>query len=703
MTHRAAADDAKCALPDAESFRFEGTKRLYGDSRFAALQDAHVVVLGMGGVGSWAVEALARSGIGALTLVDLDFVCVTNVNRQVLAADSTVGDPKAQVMKRRVLDINPECDVRVVNDFVNEGNVEEVLGLGSGKGHDEVEDDEASSSHPSTSEILRKPDFVLDAIDSENDKAAIVAACVHHMVPILVTGGAGGIDNLNDLIIEDLSAATFNRLLQRVRRVLRREYKFPKGAPTFPGAKKSKKKDGKFGVKCVYAPENANKFSEQGTKGRGGIGCDGVGGSAVFVTGALGFKAASHITLTLMENSERNKMKYDESQSGPYTRGWRSRIWPKSRAHGDNGGGGGGGGGGGDGDPGRNHDDNNDNGRGDRHEFENFAKGASLAAGVFIAADGALEDVVGDNVTVHSDAGEASAMVVVNDASDTLLSAAALSIPTHEIFDAHCHWHLGGSVEMCAALAGRLAGAAFTSTEPPDWKACADAARLSQVLHTRPHGYCVALGLHPWWAHKHLLRDEGCVWPGDLRETLLQLPGAIVGEIGLDRVAVPLDETDTPTGEPIDYENQVDCFQTQLNIATEFQRPVAVHCVKAYGDVFDTLRSRSENPPKILMHSFGGTVGYLDSLVKMKKWGDRFYFGFSSVVNLQSPKTKQVIASVPDDKLLIESDLVDPTDAEQSLRVMIAFIASSKGWTVEETCRITRENAERFYEVSSEV
>ena len=256
---------------------------------------------------------------------------------------------------------------------------------------------------------------------------------------------------------------------------------------------------------------------------------------------------------------------------------------------------------------------------------------------------------------------------------------------------------------MCAALAGRLAGAAFTSTEPPDWKACADAARLSQVLHTRSHGYCVALGLHPWWAHKHLLRDEGCVWPGDLRETLLQLPGAIVGEIGLDRVAVPLDETDTPTGEPIDYENQVDCFQTQLNIATEFQRPVAVHCVKAYGDVFDTLRSRSENPPKILMHSFGGTVGYLDSLVKMKKWGDRFYFGFSSVVNLQSPKTKQVIASVPDDKLLIESDLVDPTDAEQSLRVMIAFIASSKGWTVEETCRITRENAERFYEVSSEV
>ena len=83
----------------------------------------------MGGVGSWAVEALARSGVGALTLVDLDFVCVTNVNRQVLAADSTVGAPKADVMAARVADINPECDVRVVNDFVDARNVEVILGL----------------------------------------------------------------------------------------------------------------------------------------------------------------------------------------------------------------------------------------------------------------------------------------------------------------------------------------------------------------------------------------------------------------------------------------------------------------------------------------------------------------------------------------------------------------------------------------------
>jgi len=220
----AAADDASCSLSaDASSFRFEGTRRLYGDARFDALTNAHVVVLGLGGVGSWAAEALARSGVGALTLVDLDFVCVTNVNRQVLAADSSVGDAKAEVMRARVLDINPACDVRVVTDFVTEHNVEAVLGIaGAGSG--------------------RPVDHVLDAVDGENDKAAVVACCVHHRIPVLVTGGAGGIDTMHDIVVEDLANATFNRLLQRVRRLLRREYAFPKGGEgAFPGKKKNKK------------------------------------------------------------------------------------------------------------------------------------------------------------------------------------------------------------------------------------------------------------------------------------------------------------------------------------------------------------------------------------------------------------------------------------------------------------------------------
>ena len=203
--------DLGCAFADPESaaaaktFRFEGTRRLYGDARFDALASAHVIVLGMGGVGNWAVEALARSGVGALTLVDLNFVCVTNVNRQVLAADSTVGAPKADVMAARVADINPECDVRVVNDFVDARNVEVILGL---------TDDSDSGARPRP----RRPDSVLGhSALAGSDKAAVVACCVHHRVPILVTGGAGGVDTLSETVVEDLATATFNRLLQRVR------------------------------------------------------------------------------------------------------------------------------------------------------------------------------------------------------------------------------------------------------------------------------------------------------------------------------------------------------------------------------------------------------------------------------------------------------------------------------------------------------
>lgn len=740
---RATADteDAQCGVVNAESFRFEGTKRLYGDTRFAALKDAHVVVLGMGGVGSWAVEALARSGVGALTLVDLDFVCVTNVNRQVLALSSTVGEGKADVMRARVLDINPECDVRVVNDFVNEGNVEQMLGFakdgelfasregGTGAGDAEGKDDDASPSTSMTAPIRKPVDFVLDAVDSENDKAAIVAACVHHRVPVLVAGGAGGIDSFGDVIIEDLANATFNRLLQRARRVLRRDYKFPKGNAAFPGAaKKSKRKDGKFGVAAVYVRENGNYFAEQGTKGRGGIGCDGVGGSAVFVTGAIGFKAASHIVVRLMEIAEAENTKDEDEDThnakGPATTGWRSRVWPKTTSRklttqdltqemtqtlG---------GGGGEGNDGNDDDGNDDDEDDENHDGEGngnvFAKSAPLAAGVFAVAAGGetFEDVAGNDNEgdVSTDIARSVAARTGDVSTDSTSVAApvrrtsfgiasvvtAENIDASEIFDAHCHWHLGGDVKSCAALATRLAGAAFTSTEPPDWVKCAEAGRVASANSKQP-GYCVALGVHPWWAHKHLLRDNSTTWPTELRALLETLPSAIVGEIGLDRVAVPLDENGRATGEPVDYENQLKCFELQLDIATELHRPVAVHCVRAFGDVFDMLRGRTENPPRILMHSFGGTAGYLTSLVKMKTFGNRFYFGFSKVVNLASPKTRQVIQHVPHDKLLIESDLVDSGEAEKDLRAMLLFVAETKGWSVSETARITRENAERFY------
>ena len=332
-TPSSADDDASCALrtrdETAAEFRFEGTRRLYGDRRFEKLAASHVAVLGMGGVGSWTAEALARSGVGALTLVDLDVVCVTNVNRQVLATDASVGASKADTMAARVRDINPLCDVTIVRDFVSEENVEAILGL------------ENLNRNRRDDVPYKTIDFVVDAIDAERDKAAVIACCVHHRVPVITVGGAGGVDALGDVVIEDLSRATFNRLCQRVRRLLRREYAFPRGEERTPreiyGVKSSgdsretkarakgrKKPQGKFGVKAVYHRENVNFFKpDPGTRGRGGMGCDGVGGSAVFVTGALGFKAASHVCLALMDDDG------DDGRAaarGPAASGWRSRV-----------------------------------------------------------------------------------------------------------------------------------------------------------------------------------------------------------------------------------------------------------------------------------------------------------------------------------------------------------------------------------------
>ena len=710
-------DDLGCAFADSESaaaaktFRFEGTRRLYGDARFEALASAHVVVLGMGGVGSWAVEALARSGVGALTLVDLDFVCVTNVNRQVLAADSTVGAPKADVMAARVADINPECDVRVINDFVDARNVEAILGLTD----DSDPDSDASAS---ARRSPRKPDFVLDAIDAERDKAAVVACCVHHRVPVLVTGGAGGVDTLGETVVEDLATATFNRLLQRVRRILRRDYAFPKGGePQFPGRDASKKKKqkkkgdkgGKFGVKAVYAPENANHFATAGTKGRGGIGCDGVGGSAVFVTGALGFRAASHIVIQLMEAAaeKEKKTEGEAAPSGRATTGWRSRVWPRGNGDDEGGGdGGGGGGGGGDG-GGGGGGGGGDGGDGDAGGSRREDGESSCSAAVAVAASASSAAVgvgVASDLTPVESASDASGEAASGSgeepaAADASLSLAVASLPASAIFDAHCHWHLDGdSTDRSVALASSLAGAAFTSTEPPDWDAAALAAAEASAASGSPRdsGFGLALGLHPWWAHHHPIDAPDAVWLDRLRAELASRPLAIVGEIGLDRVAVPMDARGVKIGEP-DYANQTRCFEAQLALAAELGRPVAVHCVRAYGDMGDIFRARETFPPRVLMHSYGGTVAFLEGLTRMRRWGPRFYFGFSSVVNLRSPKTQDVVRAVPADRLLVESDLVSPENAEAELREMVAFVARARGWTAEEAARITRENARRFY------
>lgn len=247
-------------MNDSES-RFGGIARLFGREGFARLQRASVCVVGIGGVGSWAAEALARSGVGAITLVDLDEVCVTNVNRQIHALDSTVGRSKAEVMAERVGGIAPECRVRTELQFFTDA---------------------------SAAEILREPfNAVIDAIDTVANKCRLIAECRARGIPVVVCGGAGGRQDPSQLRVADLARSTHDRLLQKVREQLRRGHGFPRG-------------DELFGVECIYSPEapvfpqtdgSVCAQPEAGVELR--LNCDLGYGTASFVTGAFGFLAAS--------------------------------------------------------------------------------------------------------------------------------------------------------------------------------------------------------------------------------------------------------------------------------------------------------------------------------------------------------------------------------------------------------------------------
>lgn len=196
--------------------RFGGVSRVYGQQALNHFQQLHIVVAGLGGVGSWAVEALARTGIGKLTLIDLDDVCTTNINRQLPATDDTIGQLKTEVLAQRMKSINPNCEVKVIDDFLLPENFEK---------------------------YLTGADAVLDAIDSVNTKAALVAWCKRRKLRLVVCGGAGGQIDPGMIRVGDLAKAKQDPLLAKVRSQLRRDYGF------------SKNPKRKWGVDCVYSEE----------------------------------------------------------------------------------------------------------------------------------------------------------------------------------------------------------------------------------------------------------------------------------------------------------------------------------------------------------------------------------------------------------------------------------------------------------------
>jgi len=159
--------------------RFSGVARLYGIEGLKRLLHSHVLIIGLGGVGTWAAEAIARSGVGHMTLVDLDEVCITNTNRQIHALTNTVGKSKVMVMKERILAINPQCKVNAIEEFFTDKSADAILDI--------------------------KYDYVIDAFDSLQNKCVLASKCKERNIPLIITGGAAGKRNPALLKIDDLA------------------------------------------------------------------------------------------------------------------------------------------------------------------------------------------------------------------------------------------------------------------------------------------------------------------------------------------------------------------------------------------------------------------------------------------------------------------------------------------------------------------
>ena len=253
--------------------RFGGVARLFGKRAQERIRDAHICVVGLGGVGSWTVEALARSGVGRMTLIDLDDVCVTNTNRQVHAVEKVYGMNKVAAMKERVRMIAPLAEVTVCPAFLTHQNVNMLLS--------------------------ERFDCVVDAIDSVKNKCEIIAAGRQRGIPIVTVGGAGGRVDATQIRVADLAQTIRDPLLKAVRKKLRRHYsaKIPSGPM--------------FGVNAVYStesmryPDGEGEVCDRPVEGQSlKMDCESGYGAACFVTGSFGFAAAGCAVELLVNQSK---------------------------------------------------------------------------------------------------------------------------------------------------------------------------------------------------------------------------------------------------------------------------------------------------------------------------------------------------------------------------------------------------------------
>ena len=263
--------------------RFGGIARLYGEAGLAHFRNAHVCVIGVGGVGSWIVEALARSAIGRITMIDLDNVAESNINRQIQALTDTLGKAKVTALAERVAQINPYCRVTEVEDFISEDNLDQMI-------------------------MPDRFDYVIDAIDNVRAKTALIAYCRLNKIRLITIGGAGGQTDPTKIEIRDLCRTEQEPLLAKVRKRLRAQYGFQRGTKN------------KFGNDAVFSTERrrfpegtgACELGDEANAGVTGLNCAGFGSSMV-VTASFGLTAAAQVLRKLANDAEQNGKSLPES------------------------------------------------------------------------------------------------------------------------------------------------------------------------------------------------------------------------------------------------------------------------------------------------------------------------------------------------------------------------------------------------------
>lgn len=254
--------------------RFSGIQRLYGREAFEWIQSAHFCVVGIGGVGSWAVEALARTGIGEISIIDHDDISITNTNRQIHTLVDSYGKSKVDAMAARVLAINPEARVNAIDDFLTTTNIDNY--------------------------IRQDFDYVIDAIDSIRFKSELVNHCRRNKIPVVMTGGAGGLTDPGQIQVTDLTKTYNDPLAAKVRARLRQDYGYTRNTKR------------KFSIDCVFStqqqlyprPDGRVTTQKPGVHGVT-LDCESGYGSATHVTAAFGFMAVSHAIQKMINKRSR--------------------------------------------------------------------------------------------------------------------------------------------------------------------------------------------------------------------------------------------------------------------------------------------------------------------------------------------------------------------------------------------------------------